>query len=102
MTVHLVGGDRPPEPSIGVKWLLIFNAAMLAWRLMLRAGFTGAAYGWRDAWLAVPRAVIGNIIALLAARRALGRYVLMLRGRTPQWDKTAHAFPDDVAEAHRR
>jgi adsorption protein B len=37
--------------------------------------------------------VVGNYIALFAARAALWRYLLMLAGRVPDWDKTAHRFP---------
>jgi adsorption protein B len=31
---------------------------------------------------------------MLAARRALVRYVRMLGGAPTTWDKTAHRFPD--------
>lgn len=75
-------------------WLLATNAVLLGWRLAMRALFTGASYGWREACWSLPRAVVGNIIALLAARRAIMRYVAMLFGARPIWDKTAHKFPD--------
>ena len=74
--------------------LLWFNAAVLGWRLGLRAGFTAAAHGWREGIRAVPRVVIGNLINAAAAWRALRRYYAILRGREqPVWDKTAHRFP---------
>ena len=69
---------------------------LLGWRIAMRMGFTGRAYGWREACWSVPRFVVGNYVALLAARRALSRYVAMLRGAPPVWDKTRHAFPDAV------
>jgi adsorption protein B len=45
----------------------------------------------------VPRTIVANIIAMAAARRALGLYVRHLRGAGLAWDKTAHRFPDAPA-----
>jgi adsorption protein B len=80
-----------------VRMLLPINAALLLWRLAMRAGCTGHAYGWRQAVLSVPRIAVGNVVLLLAAARASWRYAGMLRGIAPAWDKTAHAFPDEIA-----
>ena len=52
--------------------------------------------GWRQALLSVPRVLVGNYIALLAARRALFLYIEILAGGAPHWDKTDHQFPADV------
>jgi adsorption protein B len=78
----------PFGPALTV--LLAVNSALLLWRLIMRFSFVAAAYGWREGMRSLPRTVTANIIAMMAARRALTRY---LAGRT-QWDKTAHAFPD--------
>ena len=43
-----------------------------------------------------PALLVGNFIALMAARKAVWRYVAALRGQRPQWDKTHHRFPDAV------
>jgi adsorption protein B len=84
----------PPAPLPGVlAWLLAVNMAMLAWRLAVRAAFTAAAYGWAEGLRAVPRAAIGNAVAMLAAAAALGRYRALRRGGRPRWGKTAHIFP---------
>ena len=80
-------------------WLVGVNGALLGWRLAMRMAFTGAIYGWREALWSLPRAFVGNVISLLAARRAIMRYGAMLRGHPPVWDKTAHAFPDLSGEA---
>jgi adsorption protein B len=80
---------KPGVPEM----LLAANGALLVWRLAMRVGFTSAAYGWRGGLWAIPRAFVGNVIALLAARRAMLRYVAMLRGAPLAWDKTAHVFP---------
>ncbi|RUN75834.1 glycosyl transferase family protein [Sphingomonas sp. TF3] len=88
----LDGGGLPlSDPMVGV---LHVNAVLLLWRLVSRAAFTGAAYGWREAVWSLPRAFVGNLIALLAARRAMVAYVASLRGTALRWDKTQHIFPD--------
>ena len=63
------------------------------WRIAMRALFTASAYGWREGIRSVPRLVVGNLIAIAAATRAVLLYV----GRTPpKWDKTRHTFPQDL------
>lgn len=91
---HWIAGDRDPLPG-GPGWLIRANYCLLLWRLMMRMALTGQSYGWREACWSLPRFVIGNFVALMAARDALVRYVAMLRGAPTVWDKTAHAFPDD-------
>lgn len=85
----------PPAPVSGIEQgLLAVNAVLLGWRYLMRMAFTARAYGWREALWAVPRMVVGNIIMLLAVRRAMTRYLSALGGAAPKWDKTSHAFPD--------
>ena len=74
--------------------LLTVNGWLLAWRVAMRAFFTGSAYGWRQALLSVPRLLVGNIIAMLAAARALS---LHFGGGAKRWDKTQHVFPAEFA-----
>lgn len=92
--VHGWRGTDPQPVAPGLAWLLSVNLALLVWRVAMRAAFVGAAYGRREALWSVPRMAVANLIALLAARRALFRYVALLRGGTLTWDKTAHHFPD--------
>lgn len=77
----------------GLRWLLIATTLLLVWRVISRIGWVVAGYGPRIALLAIPRLVVGNIIAMAAARRALGQYWQLLRGNALRWDKTAHHFP---------
>ena len=44
------------------------NAWLLAWRILMRACFTASAYGLAQGLLSIPRLVVGNVIAMLAAR----------------------------------
>lgn len=86
-------------PVLVPAWLLALNTALLGWRLAMRMVFTGWAYGWREALWSVPRAIVSNLISLLAARRAVTHYVAGLRGRALVWEKTVHHFPADIAPA---
>jgi adsorption protein B len=89
----LATGVPPPTIPDGLASLLQVNAGMLAWRLVMRFGFVTQAYGWRQGLLSVPRILVANLLSMLAARRAVFRYLRIRRTGTTQWDKTAHAFP---------
>ena len=78
----------PVSPLLAT--LLWFNGWMLGWRLLMRAGFTTAAYGLGEGLRSIPRTLIANLIAVLAARRAL---LAHSAGGAPKWDKTRHIFP---------
>ena len=74
--------------------LLAINGGLLAWRLAMRALFTARAHGLREGARAVPRALVANLINLVATARALRRYLaIILGGRAVTWEKTAHRFP---------
>jgi bacteriophage N4 adsorption protein B len=74
--------------------LLAVCAGLLVWRLAVRAAVVAHHYGWREGLYAVPRAILANVIAILAALRALAVYV---PGTTPAWDKTEHHFPEAIS-----
>jgi len=84
-----VGWARP-APGDALRLLFAIDGAILLWRLGMRAYFTARWYGGRQALLALPRAFVGNIIAILAARRALLLYCRMLRSGKIVWEKTEH------------
>ena len=75
-------------------WLIGATTALLVWRLAVRMACTRRCYDWREAWWSLPRFFVGNVVSLVAAPRALMRYLAMLRGAAPVWDKTRHEFPD--------
>jgi bacteriophage N4 adsorption protein B len=91
---HALFGTAAPTTSPILETLLSISGVVLLWRLAMRCAFVTHAYGWREGLRAIPRAVIGNVIAIMAARRALWLYVRMRRDGVVRWDKTAHAFPD--------
>jgi bacteriophage N4 adsorption protein B len=75
--------------------LLTINGWLLAWRILMRACFTCYAYGLREGLLSIPRVVVGNLIAILAAVRALSLHV---GGGATRWDKTQHIFPFELPQ----
>ena len=78
----------PVSPLLAT--LLALNFWLLGWRLLMRFGFTTAAYGVAEGLRSIPRLVTGNVVAILAARRALK---LHEAGGPARWDKTSHIFP---------
>ena len=75
--------------------LLTVNAWLLAWRVLMRASFTAWVYGVGEGLLSIPRLVVGNVIAVMAAGRALA---LHLGGGARRWDKTQHVFPAELPQ----
>jgi adsorption protein B len=92
----IAGVEATPFPPL-LALLVQINLVLLAWRMAMRAAFTGHAYGWREALRSVPRAAVGNAIAMLAAAAALSRYRRLRRTGRAAWGKTAHIFPTAAA-----
>jgi adsorption protein B len=79
----------------GLVTLLMINGWLLGWRVLMRACFTASAYGVGQGLLSIPRLVVGNVIAMLAAARAVS---LHLSGGAKRWDKTRHTFPAELPQ----
>ena len=92
---ELLGAPIKARLSPGLTTLLTINGWLLAWRVLMRAAFTTAAYGLGQGLLSVPRLVVGNVIAMLAAARAVS---LHLGGGAKRWDKTQHIFPAELPQ----
>lgn len=78
----------PISPELRV--MLLISTAAFGWRLAFRFVFTAHEYGWREGLRAVVRMPVGNIIAILAGRRAIVAYLRTLHGESVRWDKTTH------------
>jgi adsorption protein B len=84
----------PPLMTPTITLLLWFNAGMLVWRLVMRAGFAAYGYGPAEGLRAIPRALVSNVINAAAAWHAVGRYrATLATGTALVWDKTSHQFP---------
>ncbi|MBX3560663.1 MAG: glycosyl transferase family protein [Sphingomonas sp.] len=91
--LELFAGRAMQPIPVFLTLLLTINLGLLVWRLAMRFGFVARTYGLREGLRALPRVVIANIIAMLAARRAVMRYLTGRRTGATAWGKTAHAFP---------
>lgn len=89
-------GRAPASLSDPFRLLVVIATVLLMWRLAVRFFFVARDHGWREALRSPFRALIGNAVTILAARRALGRYHAQRRTGRSVWDKTAHAFPERV------
>jgi adsorption protein B len=81
-------GATPLSPALRAMLMLSFLGFL--WRGTMRALFTWREYGAAEGLRAVLRIPIGNIIAIMAGRRALVAYFRSLRTGRVAWDKTAH------------
>ena len=88
-----LGAPIGVTPSPIALDLIQLNAWLLGWRLLMRAAFTANTYGWREGLRAIPRAIVANLISILAAYRALK---LHSAGGPRQWDKTQHIYPREI------
>jgi adsorption protein B len=79
------------DPALSA--LLTINGWLLAWRIVMRGAFTTYAYGPGEGLLSVPRLIVGNVIAILAAGRAISIHA---GGGARHWDKTRHMFPAEL------
>lgn len=89
----LAASGAPTPLSASLTTLLGWTGFFLIWRLLFRAYFTTAEYGWREGVRSIPRLAIANIISVMAATRAVMGYVRLTLTDKVVWDKTAHSFP---------
>jgi hypothetical protein len=90
---ELLGAPVQARMDPNLTILLAINGCLLAWRILMRFCFTTAAYGWVEGFYSIPRLVVGNVIAVLAAIRAVSLHV---GGGARRWDKTQHFFPTEL------
>ena len=76
--------------SPALAFLLKLNLALLGWRMLVRFGFVTSSYGLAEGLRSLPRMAVGNLIAMLAVKRAIG---IHLAGGPARWEKTSHIFP---------
>ncbi len=83
---------RPAPADPALRSMLLLGLLGCLWRMGLRFAFTAREYGWVEGLLGVLRIPIGNIVAIMAGRRALAAYLRTLAGGKVSWDKTGHSL----------
>ena len=102
LVLQAFGKAHVLELSTPLRLMLLASFAGFAWRATLRAVFTAREYGWREGLMSLLRIPIGNIIAIMAGRRALVAYFRSLQDGRVTWDKTVHdAHPAFATSLHR-
>jgi bacteriophage N4 adsorption protein B len=91
--ISLFTGEKLEIVSGATEALVGINVVLLFWRMAMRAYFVTQLYGWHEGLISIPRTIVGNVIAIMAARRAVSQYWAIAKGQKPVWDKTAHKFP---------
>ncbi len=97
--IWAIGGDGDGvgpvrEEDATLALMAAICGMMLLWRLFVRAAFVGRRYGWRQGLWSMARQPVANVIAIMAARRAVMRYARHCLGRPLTWDKTTHSAHD--------
>lgn len=87
----LSGRSYEQALSPAMRTMLLISLVALLWRAAMRFGFTAREYGLEEGVRALLRIPLSNIIAIMAARRALAAYVRSLQSGKVVWDKTEHA-----------
>ncbi len=89
-----MGDALSPNPFL--VQLLTLNLMLLMWRWMVRASFTSQQYGVREGLKSIPRALMGNLIAMAASLSAASSYLRYLLTGHVRWNKTQHRFPHEI------
>lgn len=82
--------------------LLLANLAFLAWRAVMRGMFTAREFGLAEGLRAIARIPVGNVIHIMAGRRAVWAYWQSLWGEPTAWDKTEHTHHPAPSAAPRK
>ena len=91
MLLSLLGLERQWTLDPLLLVLLYANMISFAWRAIVRFGFTAREHGTYEGLRAVLRIPVANVIAIMAAWRALTAYVRTLAGSPVRWEKTEHS-----------
>lgn len=90
LAAEWAGLYEPPPQTDGMRGLLLANFVALAWRVVARLAFTTREYGLGQGLLSILRMPVGNVVAIMAGRRAVAAYLRTLRGGAIKWDHTVH------------
>jgi adsorption protein B len=95
-SIALLGGHEVQLFTPASAMMMAAATVLLVWRLGMRFAFVTYVYGWFEGLRSIPRVIVGNTIAMMAARRAVGRYLHARRTGEATWGKTSHMFPHQL------
>ncbi len=75
--------------------LLPASAALLIWRLGMKAWCVWQVHGFTEALRSAPRSIVSNMVAVMAGYRALATYLRQMWTGSVFWEKTEHHFPQE-------
>jgi bacteriophage N4 adsorption protein B len=88
---HIFGYRPSIQISDSLLTLLTINGFLLTWHLVVRAFLVWRLYGLSEALFSIPRLAVANIIAIVAVRKAIFRYIRHCFGGALKWGKTEHS-----------
>jgi bacteriophage N4 adsorption protein B len=102
----IYGWGRGPN-LVGSRWIsyvIVADTFLMAHRLIQRFVSVARISGWYQAFLSIPRVVVGNAINFVATVMATKQFFVSERsGKRVEWKKTAHVFPSTAQlMQHRR
>lgn len=89
---RLAGWIEGLAPSPLLSFMIAMSFVSFVWRVTMRFAFTAREYGIAEGLIAVLRIPVGNVVSILAGRRALMAYMRGLGGEAVSWDKTRHGI----------
>jgi len=98
-------GNGPSLVESQWVWMVILaDTFLMVQRLVQRFVAVVRISGWFQAFLSIPRAVVGNAINFCATAMATAQFFRAERtGKRVEWKKTAHVFPSiEQLQQHRR
>ena len=98
-------GHVPSLVTAAWVWnIILADTFLMVHRLIQRFIAVTRISGWHQAFLSIPRAIVGNAINFVATTVAIKQFLTAEHtGRQVAWQKTAHVFPDSARlTEHRR
>jgi len=96
VNVAMYGWGRGPT-LVESRWVgdvILADTFLMVHRLVQRFVSVARISGWGQAFLSIPRSVVGNAINFVATAVAVKQFFIAERsGKQVEWKKTAHVFP---------
>lgn len=92
--------DQVFVPWSALSALVIVNAMLCSWRLVMKIAMLRRVYGWGHSLMSIPRFPVANVVNFLATVSAARQYLSHKVTKRPlRWKKTDHVFTASMNEA---